>query len=219
MVCAALGAGSFLFYPVFRGLDRPWHYFVLAPAFFWCAVAALAHAVSSAANKYRKYKTINFAVFGVALGLGVFAGASHGLHLLRRTEAVKGACMMSPALNDLYGAIAASNTRVVYAVNYSLANPIYIFSKGSISCPDLAWIDLTAERIEELLQKVKRDPEAALVYRYCGNKVVEPQWIEWLNREPQILDFVGRLESEGGDVRAVRFRDERQAEFVLIRQR
>jgi hypothetical protein len=142
----------------------------------------------------------------------------HGVRVLNGIQSLKGACMTSPAVNDIYEDAAKSNLKVIYALNYSLANPVYVFSKGTIRAEDLAWTDLSGEKVEELLQKIKADPEAAIAYRYCSDKRVEPRWIEWLNREPEIFEFIKRLQQEAGNLRVDRFRDARQSEFVLIRR-
>jgi hypothetical protein len=97
-----------------------------------------------------------------------------------------------------------------------LAYSFYVFSKGSVRVEDVAWTDLTREKIEELFQKTKMDPKAAIACRYCGNNDWDPSWIRWLNREPQIFDIMRRLETEGSTLNVVHRRDSRQTEFLLI---
>lgn len=218
MACFWLGLCSFLLYPAFRGLDRPWHYYVLAPIFFSCVVAAVAHCVSSCAIRWKGPSAVIVTILGMVITTGVFIGARHGIRVLKGIESLKGVCVTSPAVNDIYEDIVKSNLKMIYALNYSLANPIYVFSKGTISANDLAWTDLSREKIEDLFQKIKADPEAAIAYRYCGDKSVESDWIEWLNREPQIFEFIKRLQPEIGSLRVDRYRDARQTEFVLIRR-
>ncbi len=219
MACLCMGAGSILLYPAFPGLERPWHYYVLGSIFFPCVVLATRHLVSNLALRSGRYATSVPAAFVVFMTWGGISGVAHGIRFLRRIEAVKGTCVTSPALNDAYADIVSSKTRVVYAINYSLANPIYVFSKGSVHTEDLAWTDLTTEKIEGLLEKVKRNPEAAIAYRFCSDKTVESAWIGWLNREPQIFDLIKRLKLEGDKVSETRHYDNRQTEFVLVRHR
>jgi hypothetical protein len=138
--------------------------------------------------------------------------------MLKEVETHKGACLTSPAVYDIYKEIAASNVRTVYTMNYSLAYSFYVFSKGSVSVEDVAWTDLTREKIEGLFQKIKMDPEVGIAYRYCGNKDWDPNWIRWLNREPQIFDFMKRLEIEDSTLDVLRYKDDRQTEYVLITQ-
>jgi len=38
--------------------------------------------------------------------------------------------------------------------------------------------------------------EVGIVYRHCRNKDWDPNWIRWLNREPQVFDFMKRLQVE-----------------------
>jgi hypothetical protein len=157
-------------------------------------------------------------MIGIMIASGVVTGARHGIQALRAIESLKGVCITSPAVNDLYEGVAKSNLKEVYALNYSLANPIYVFSKGTIRAHDLAWTDLNGEKIDDLFQKIKAGPEVAIAYRYCSDKSVEPHWIEWLNHEPRIFEFIRRLQLEAGNFRVDRYRDVRQTEFVLIRR-
>jgi hypothetical protein len=216
MVCIGLCICSFLLYPAFRGLDRPWHFYVLAPTFIFCCVIAAANCASYCPIVFKKYGRVSIVMLLIVFSSGVALSASHGIRMLNAVEAHKGACLTSPAVNDIYTEIAASNVKTVYAINYSLAYSFYVFSKGSVSIEDVAWTDLTREKIEELFQKIKMDPQAGITYRYCGNKDWDPNWIRWLNREPQIFDLMRRLQLEGSALNVVRRGDNRQTEFSLI---
>lgn len=55
-----------------------------------------------------------------------------------------------------------------------------------------------------------------LTWFFCGCRDWNPDWIQWLNREPQISEFNRRLEREGANIRVVRRGDSRQTEFILI---
>jgi hypothetical protein len=216
MVCVGLSACSFLLYPAFRGLDRPWHFYVLAPTFICCCVIAAANCVSHCLIAFKNCGRIAVLLLSIVFLSGVAVSASHGIRMLKEIETHKGACLTSPAIYDIYKDIAASNVRTVYTINYSLAYSFYVFSKGSVSVEDVAWTDLTREKIEELFQKIKMDPKAAIACRHCGNNDWDPRWIRWLNREPQIFDIMRRLEIEGSTLTVVRSRDSRQTEFLLI---
>jgi len=215
-VCIGLCICSFLLYPAFRGLDRPWHFYVLAPTFICCCVIAAANCASQCLIAFKRYGRIAVFLFSIVFLSGVALSASHGIRMLNAVEAHKGACLTSPAVNDIYKEIAASNVKTVYAINYSLAYSFYVFSKGSVSVEDVAWTDLTREKIEELFQRIKMDPKAGIAYRYCGNKDWDPNWILWLNREPQIFDLMRQLQLEGSALNVVRRGDSRQTEFSLI---
>ncbi len=216
MVCIGLGTCSFLLYPAFRGLDRPWHFYVLAPTFICCCAIAAASCLSHCLIAFKRFGRIVVFLFSIVFSTGVALSASHGIRMLNAVDAYKGACLTSPAVYDIYKAIAASNVKTVYTINYSLAYSFYVFSKGSVRVEDVAWTDLTREKIEELLQKIKLDPEAAIACRYCGSNDWDPSWIRWLNREPQIFDIMRRLETEGSTLNVVHRRDSRQTEFLLI---
>ncbi len=217
-VLVAIGLCSFLFYPAFKGLDRPWHYYVLSPMFYFGLVTGLAHVVTSCIARCKRYAPLIVTTCAVAVTIGVGLGAAHSLHVLARIHAVKGVCTTSPGINEFYHRIARSNVRTVYTVNYSLAYPIYVYSRGSIQTEEMAWTDLTDENIEDALQRIESDPEAAIAYRYCGDKSVEPDWIQWLNREPGISEVIGKVKSEAENLTVTRDRDDRQTEFVLIRR-
>jgi hypothetical protein len=216
VVCIGLCTCSFLLYPAFRGLDRPWHFYVLAPTFICCCVIAAANCLSHCLIAFKRYGRFGVLLLSILFSSGVALSASHGIRMLKAVEAHKGACLTSPAVYDIYKAIAASNVKTVYTINYSLAYSFYVFSKGSVRVEDVAWTDLTREKIEELFQKTKMDPKAAIACRYCGNNDWDPSWIRWLNREPQIFDIMRRLEIEGSTLTVVRSRDSRQTEFLLI---
>jgi hypothetical protein len=216
LICIGLGACSFLLYPAFKGLDRPWHFYVLAPTFICCCIIAGANCVSHCLTSFKKYGKVAVLLLFTVFSSGVALSALHGIQLLKEVEKHKGACLTSPGVYDIYKEIAASNVRTVYTINYSLAYSFYVFSKGSLSVEDVAWTDLTREKIEELFQKIRMDPGAAIAYRYCGTKDWDPDWIRWLNREPQVFDFKKRLEIEDSTLDVARFRDDRQTEYVLI---
>jgi hypothetical protein len=218
VVCIGLGTCSFLLYPAFRGLDRPWHFYVLAPTFICCCIIAAANCVSHCLIAFKKYGRVSVLLLSIVFSSGVALSASHGIRMLKEVETHKGACLTSPGVYDIYKEIAASNVRRIYTINYSLAYSFYVFSKGSVSFEDMAWTDLTREKIEGLFQKIKMDPELGIAYRYCGNKDWDPNWIRWLNREPQIFDFMKRLEIEGSTLTVVRCKDDRQTEYALITQ-
>lgn len=215
VLCLAIGSFSFLLYPAFRGLYRPWHFYVLAPVFLCCLVMA-AHHVFHWAGQHIQNAVIVRAVLGAILIFLVSVSTLHSFDVLKQLRSRKGVCIASPAFYDFYNSISKSNIKLVYAVNYSLAYPIYVLSKGTIPIEELAWTKLTPDKMEELIRKVKMDSGAAIAYRYCGCRDSESAWVQWLNREPELLDFIKRLEAEAGGLSMVRFRDDRQTEFVLV---
>jgi hypothetical protein len=218
-VCIGLCGASFLLFPVFEGLDRPWHFYVLTPLFICSVAVTTVHCFSVVAARWSGFVVLIRAAAAIGLAAGVLLGASHGIGILNRFEARKGVCMTSPAIYEAYRAVEASGVREIHALNYSLAYPLYLLAKGSVRVEDLAWTRLTGGKIDELFKKIEADPGAAIVYRFCGYKEVEGDWIRWLNREPEIFDFIRKLESEKDRVQVARCRDERQTEFVLIRRK
>jgi hypothetical protein len=216
VLCIVLGMVSFALFPAFRGLNRPWHFYVLTPIFTACCITATVSFLSFCADRFKRYATILRISFSIGLTLILVVSVRHGIGLLERIESNKGACITSMALYDAYGAVRASNVRTIYAVNYSLAFPIFVLSKGTIHVEDITWSELTPEKIEELFGKIKTNSEAGIVCRYCGNKDWDPNWTHWLNREPQIFDFMKRLEIGDSTLDVLHFRDDRQTEYVLI---
>ncbi len=213
-LCIATCTLGFLLYPAFRGLYRPWHLTVLEPLFLCCFVVAAHHSVLWAGERFKGVAR------GAAIAVLTFLVSTSTLQsfeVLKRMGSRKGICMTSPAFYCLYDSIVRSRFRSVYAINYSMAYPIYVLSKGTVRVVELAWADLSNERVEELIRNVKRDPDAAIVYRYCACKDSEPTWIEWLNRETELPGLIKRLADP--ELRSVRFRDDRQTEFVLVSQK
>jgi hypothetical protein len=210
---------SFLLYPAFRGLNRPWHYSILTPVFDAACILAAVYCFSFLADLCKRFAPLVHIAVAAGLAAGVIAGAAHGIDLLRRVESRQGVCLTSPALYDACRAMEAADMKMIYAVNYSMAWPIYVLSKGAIQTEDLTWSDLTPEKTEELLQKIRANPRAGLAYRFCGCKEGDAGWIQWLNRDPQIFEFIKRVESERAALSMETRSDRRKTDFVLIRRR
>jgi hypothetical protein len=209
---------SFLIYPVFRGLNRPWHFWILTPMLACCCIISVATCLSYFANRWRKAAIYFQCIFALCLALGIGLSAAHGFEILQRIESRKGVCLTSPAITDAYKALRAANVKMIYGVNYSIAYPIYVLSKGTIRVEELAWTDLTKEKTDEMLNNVRSNPEVAMVYRFCGCKEGDPNWIRWLNRDPQIFELIKRVDSERSALDITTIRDERKTDFVLIRK-
>jgi len=213
-LCLAPCTLGFLLYPAFRGLYRPRHLMVLGPLFLCSFIVAAHHIVTWAGERFRGLAR------GAAISVLVFLVSTSTLQsfeVLKRLGSRKGICVTSPAFYGLYDSIARSKVRFVYAINYSMAYPIYVLSKGAVHVVDLAWADLSDERVEELIRNVKRDADTVIIYRYCACKASEPTWIEWLNREAELPGFIKRLANR--ELSTVRYRDDRQTEFVLVSQK
>ena len=218
IVSIALLLGNFLIYPVFRGLYRPWHFFVLTPLFACCGILSCANCLSYLANRWRKFAVYIQCVVALFLTLCVTFGAARGFEVLRWIESRKGVCLTSPAITEAYEALKAANVKMIYGLSYSIAQPIYVLSKGTIRVEELGFTDLTKEKIDELLKNVRENSEAAIVYRFCGCKEGDPNWIRWLNRDPPIVEFIRRVDSEHSSLDIKTIRDGRKTDFVLIRK-
>jgi hypothetical protein len=179
-------------------------------------VIATAYCLAWAGVLYRRHAAILQVLIATGLLAGVFLSMRYGVGMLRQVEQRKGAAITSPAIYDLYGAIEKSNLRVIHAINYSLAAPIYVLSGGTVRTVDLTWTDLTRARIEELLAETEAHPNTGIICRFCEYRKWDPAWIQWLNREPQIFDFFNSLENAGKALNVVHCRDSRQTEFLLI---
>jgi hypothetical protein len=141
------------------------------------------------------------------------------LNILNQFRSWKGVCISSPAFYNLYDSIVRSKIKTVYAINYSIAYPIYVLSKGAIRVDDLAFAPITSDKLEELVRNVQADPDSVIIYRNCGCKNSEPQWVEWLNRENELPAVIKRMEDGSNGFRAARFQDKRQTEYVVISQK
>ncbi len=211
-----IGSVSFLIYPAFRGLYRPWHFYILEPLFLFCLFLASRHLLDWSAGRL-KY-LVRIAVCAIAVFL-ISISTWHSSYVMRQYGSRKGVCIASTAFYDLYHSILRSHIIQVYAINYSIGYPIYVLSKGEVRVDDLAFAQLTPEKVKELIWNVKQDPDAAIVYRHCGCRDSEPQWVGWLNRDAELPAFIKSLGNEAGEIGAVRFWDNRQTEFVVISQK
>ena len=211
-----IGSVSFLIYPAFRGLYRPWHFYILEPLFLFCFVLACRHLLVWAGARLKHFVRVAVCIIAVFL---ISVTTWHSTYVLKQYGSRKGICIASPAFYDLYGSIMQSHIKRVYAINYSIAYPIYVLSKGEVRVDDLAWTQLSPAKVEELIRDLKQDPDAAIVYRYCGCRDSEPQWVDWLNRDTELPAFIKSLGNEAGEIDTVRFQDNRQTEFVMIRQK
>lgn len=211
-----LTVSSFALYPAFQGLSRPWHFCVLVPLFQCCCVLCMAHCASLFAECGKKHLAVLFWAFPAAFGFCIVLGSLQGFGLLKRIENLRGTCLTSPSLYDAYRIVQASNIRTLTSINYSVAEPIYVLSKGRIRGESLAWTDLTPEKVTKLLDAVRDNPDAGITYRYCRTRDWDPGWIQWLNHEPGIGEFFNQLEKRKEMLRIEKTLDSRQTEFGTI---
>ena len=216
LIAAGLGAAGFLLMPAFRGLDRPWHFYILSPLLLTACAAATVHVLSQSARRFGRFRIHAGVILAAGCLTGIGLSAVRGMALVRRMEDNKGICLTSAAINEAYAAIQAAHVKSVYAVNYSLAYPIYVLSNGSLKVEEFCWKDLTQERIDELFAKLKSDPDGAILYRYCGCKTGEASWIQYLNKDPQISDFIKRVNQESRGLNHTSLKDAYQTEFVVL---
>lgn len=105
---------------------------------------------------------------------------------------------------------------MIYAINYSMAYPIYVLSKGTVQVEELCWQNLDSRVSAKLIQSVKTIPFSAILYRKCLAIDGRPGNIDWLNKEPQLTEFIDRIRAEGDALESTSVRDEAGTEFVLI---
>jgi hypothetical protein len=136
--------------------------------------------------------------------------------VLRSIDTHEGACITSPAINDLYEAVSERQLTSVHAINYSMAYPLYVLARGDVSVSDLTWTTLSLPQIDDLVEQMSTDPRVGIVYRYCGGNDGDPKWIQWLNRAPDVSAFIARVKRQGTSLSVSRFTDHRHTEFVLV---
>jgi hypothetical protein len=219
-LCALTPCGlflaSFILMPVFPDLNRPWHFYILHPLFLASSVLATIHIKKETARILGNRRIPTDAFIAAIILAGIVAGSIQGVNLLRRFDRAKSGCLQSTTLNDIYRKMRAANVRNIYAINYSLAYPIYVLAKGTVHVSEFCWQDLTPSLMEDLIQKVKTVPFSAIIYRQCGCNTGEPDYIDKLNRTAELRLFTDRLKSEWADLNIVVSRDESQTEHVLI---
>jgi hypothetical protein len=216
MAGIALGACSFLLYPAFRGLDRPWHFYLMTPFVFTCCAIATSHCLSFLFGRFKKNAAIVPLLFSLGLAAAVALCTAHGLDVLSEIKIHKGACMWSPAIYEFYDAVKAENIRSIDVINYSIAYPLYVMSNASMQVEDMTWTKLTPEKLQEMFDKVRANPAAGIAYRYCRSREGDASYIQILNRDPEINEFLRKLDMERSSLRLVSRSDQRQTEFVLI---
>ncbi|HXT70247.1 MAG TPA: hypothetical protein VN700_10860 [Vicinamibacterales bacterium] len=217
-VTAAVLTASFLAYPAFAGLNRPWHLYIMMPLVNAIGLMGLVHVALSAGAAIGRPRAAGI-VAAVALAAASGLGLVHGLTMVRRFDAMKGIGMTSPALYEIYQATDAAHPDRVVTLNYSLGSPLFVLSNARFRTHDLAWTALTATYQDELLDDVEKNESTAIVYRLCRDTRGDGDWIRWQNREPEIFDFIKRVEARAEKLSVTRVTDNRQTEFVLIRKR
>ena len=207
---------AFLLFPVFGGLNRPWHFFILTPLFACGFIISTAVLLTFFKNRRKKPALWFRAGIVVCLIAGVGMGVIHGSGVLERIVQKKGVCVTSPAITDVYESLKATGIRKIFGVNYAIAYPVYVMSKGQIRVDELAWTDLSEEKIDEMLNTVDANPEVAIVYRLCGHKEESADWVSWLNHEPQVFDLIERVEAESDGLDIQVISDEKATDYILI---
>jgi len=89
-ICMALCSGSFLLYPLFRGLDRPWHFYILTPILIGGSIISLAHCLSSVAKRWKKCAGFVLILLAAGLVSNIAFGTTHGMEMLKQIESRKG---------------------------------------------------------------------------------------------------------------------------------
>lgn len=209
---------AFLLFPVFAGLNRPWHFFILTPLFACGFIISIAVLLTCFENRWKSFAAWFRWVIVVCLVSGAAISVAHGFEVLQKIENRKGVCITSPAITDVYENLRATDTRKIYGINYAIAYPVYVLSKGSIRADELAWTDLSKEKIDEMLGTVKENSDVAIVYRLCGHKEESAKWVSWLNHEPQVFDLIKQVDSELPSLDIQIIDGGRATEFVLIRK-
>jgi hypothetical protein len=137
---------------------------------------------------------------------------------MERIENTKGVCITSPAITEVYENLSATGIEKIFGVNYAIANPVYVMSKGRIRADEMAWTDLSEDKINQMLKAVKENSEVAIVYRMCGHKEQSQKSISWLNHEPQVFDLIDRVEAEGAGLDVQVISDGRATDYYLVRK-
>jgi hypothetical protein len=212
--CLGLTIVSFALYPLFPGLERPWHFYVLTPLLLCAFLLSLRRCFDFCVELPGRAVGAARAVLLLGLAAAITLGSMHGTSLLGRIRESKGACVMSPALYDTCREVERLHLRHIYAINYSLAESLYVLLGGEVRTETLAWTELTRDRLSELIRKVKSDPSTAIAFRYCGSDEEDPGYVKWLNHDPECQVLFKMLEGE--DLRIVRHADARRTEFGLI---
>lgn len=178
------------------GLTRPWHYLVFHPPMVVAAFLGHRTLTRLAPPGTRTARAVRM-IAALVLAGAAAAGAARTAELLAFLAERKGAHMYSPGLYEVHRHVRASAPQRLICLNYSLCNPLYVLSGGSVEPVDLTWAELS-DATEQYARYLLSLPGSVVVYRSVSGAAGPAQdgYFAWLNRTsdwlvPRLLDSAG----------------------------
>ena len=174
-----LFVGTLLAMPLFPGLFRPWHFFVLHPAFILSTVSLLAFVMEALNVKFQRWFLV------LASGILAFLLVQSSLvssRFFSLAQEQQGVNLTSLALYDLADVLQSQGTKKIVCLSYSLCNPLYVLSGGQLQIVDASWGDFSNDNTENFEQWLQQ-PDTVLIYRHAVRTPgMQESYHEWLNR-------------------------------------
>lgn len=190
-LCFVLGVASFAAVP---GLDRPWHYSVLHPPLVVAAFLGF-RALVSWAGSGRPTALAVRTIAGLSVAGAALVGTARTGELISFLATRQGAHMYSPGLYQVHQHLRSREPQRIICLNYSLCNPLYVLSGGSVEPVDLTWAELS-DATEQHARYLLSLPGTVVVYRHVSGAAGPAQegYFTWLNRTsdwllPRFQDF------------------------------
>ena len=121
---------SFLLQSSVQGLNRPWHLFQLYPPLILLSAESL--------RSLRKIKLVSPLVYIATFGL-LTIQAQNIISILDRVKNTNGINEFSPNIRECANTLVENGISDLYILNYSVGEPLYVYSKGQIAFHDLYW--------------------------------------------------------------------------------
>ncbi len=197
---------SLLFYPLFRGLDRPWHYLILGPPFVLTAVLGLGLGLHR-----KRGMALRSTSAGLA-GLLLLASCYGAWTELKQQDQRKGAAICSPGLYEVQDALTAAKPSRITSLSYSLERPLRVLSFGKLRIEGLEFVDFDKLDPESLRRRLQ-EPGHYIIFREIHDTSVDAAWVRGLNRGSRY--FREKIETQTKGLRVKRFRDVRGTVFGM----
>lgn len=169
-----------IIFSIFRGLNRPWHYFVLHPVFIVGTFSSAVLVIQLLLKKFKSSLVVWATV--IIFTLLLIRGTIIGWNLLSIIETERGVNLTSLTLYEVEEALKSHQAKKIVCLSYSLCYPLYVLSGGQLQIIDSAWDEFSENSLKRFAGWLQ-EPGTYLVYRHS---VLAPSipldTINWLNR-------------------------------------
>jgi hypothetical protein len=191
------------------GLNRPWHFFILHPAFVLGVSVTAYMAVILFFAKFNFFVSIWVVASWIGLiGQGVVLSWT-GLSLIQNVHGVN---LTSPGLYAVRDFLINHQASRVICVSYSICHPLYALTEGKILTIDAAFDPLSLASWS-WMQEFLKQPNTCIIYRRSiSTAYTQGDWLKWLNRGSDWLSTLSVHEN----LKLIQFFDSRGTEFGIV---